>query len=109
MTPVIDSDALNELVRRIRAVVKPVRIILFGSVAKGKVGPDSDIDVLVVVPDGEKCRQTAQTIYRNLLGFGIATDVVVATPMILKEYGESSAFVYRQALAEGRELFRAAA
>ena len=45
-----DQEILDELVRRILAVTQPIKIILFGSAARGAMGADSDIDVLVVVP-----------------------------------------------------------
>jgi Nucleotidyltransferase domain len=33
------------------AYFKPRRVILFGSAARGEAGPDSDIDLLVIVDD----------------------------------------------------------
>ena len=47
-----DPKILDDLVRRIVEVAHPRQIILFGSAARGDMGPQSDIDVLVVVPDG---------------------------------------------------------
>jgi predicted nucleotidyltransferase len=47
-----DPQILNDLVRRIVEVVQPQRIILFGSAVRGDMRPDSDIDILVAVPDG---------------------------------------------------------
>jgi predicted nucleotidyltransferase len=46
------SKVVDELVRRIVEEVHPLRIILFGSAVRGKVGPNSDIDLLVVMPQG---------------------------------------------------------
>jgi len=43
---------LDDLVRRIRTVIEPKRILLFGSAARGTMGPDSDLDVLVVAEEG---------------------------------------------------------
>ena len=40
---------LPSIVNEIVAAVSPVRIILFGSVARGDAGPDSDIDLFVVL------------------------------------------------------------
>lgn len=42
---------LAEIVRRLVAAYQPERIYLFGSVARGDNGPDSDYDLLVIVPD----------------------------------------------------------
>lgn len=38
------------VVREIVAAVAPVKVLLFGSVARGDDGPDSDIDLMVVLP-----------------------------------------------------------
>ena len=43
----VSEEILQEIVRRIVAAVRPDRIILFGSAARGKMGPNSDVDLLV--------------------------------------------------------------
>jgi predicted nucleotidyltransferase len=102
-----DANILDDLVRRILAVVQPQRMILFGSAARGEMRPDSDIDILVVVPDSTPRRQTAQTIYRHLLGLPAAVDVVVATESDLHQYGDNFSLVYYPALCEGRAIYAA--
>ncbi len=97
----------TDLVKRIVASAHPQRIILFGSTASGTAGKHSDIDVLIVMPDGTHRRKTAQRIYRGLLGFGLPVDVVVATPSDLEKYRDSPALVYREALRRGIELYAA--
>ena len=103
----IADQRASELVKRIVEAVHPLRIVLFGSTARGDAGRYSDIDVLVVMPEGTHRRETARTIYRNLLGSGLPVDVVVATSADLEKYGDSPALVYREALREGRELYAA--
>ncbi|MGQ9688336.1 MAG: nucleotidyltransferase domain-containing protein [Desulfobaccales bacterium] len=46
-----DDQVLAEMVRRLREAFQPERIYLFGSKARGESGPDSDYDLLIVVPD----------------------------------------------------------
>ena len=104
-----DTQLLNELVRRIVAAVHPLRIILFGSAARGEMGPDSDLDVLVVMPDGVHRRQTAQQIRRHLMGLGFAKDIVVVTERDIAECGANPYLIIKPALAEGKELYHAAA
>lgn len=41
----------SELLDPVVAFFQPRRVILFGSVARGDAGPDSDIDLLVIVDD----------------------------------------------------------
>jgi predicted nucleotidyltransferase len=38
-----------ELLDPVVAYFQPCRVIVFGSVARGEAGPDSDIDLLVIV------------------------------------------------------------
>ena len=98
---------IDDLVQRIVEVVHPRRIILFGSAARGDMGPDSDIDILVVVPDGTHQQHTAQTIYRHLIGLRATVDVVVATESDLQQYGDNFSLVYYPALREGRAIYAA--
>ena len=103
-----DAAVVRELVRRIVEVVQPLRIVLFGSAARGELGPNSDLDVLVVMPNGRHRRQTAHQIYRNMWGLGHAKDIVVVTQSDVEEYGSDPYMIIRIALQEGRELYRAA-
>jgi predicted nucleotidyltransferase len=47
----MEDNDLNEILRRLVAAYQPERIYLFGSAARGEARPDSDYDLLVVVPD----------------------------------------------------------
>ena len=101
------KEQLDDLIERVIAAVHPLRILLFGSTAREEAGRFSDIDLLIIVPDGSHRRKTAQLIYRHLLGFVIPVDVVVATPSDLEKYKDSPGLIYREALREGRELYAA--
>lgn len=94
-----------ELTRRIVALAHPLRIILFGSAARGEMGPDSDLDVLVVMPKDASHKETLDTLYRELR-IGFATDLLVITEGGLTEHGDKPWMVYREALREGKELYR---
>jgi predicted nucleotidyltransferase len=98
---------LDELVQRIVATVRPVRIILFGSAARGEMTTDSDVDVLVVMPEGTPQRRTAQELHRHFIGLPFPVDVIVATPSQLQRHRENIGLIYRTILDEGRELYAA--
>ena len=51
------ARAIDELVTQVVRAVSPLKIILFGSAARGQAGPDSDIDLLVVMPEGTHRRR----------------------------------------------------
>ena len=102
-----DQQQLNELVRRVVEAVHPLRIIVFGSAARGKMGPDSDVDLLVVMPEGTHRLDTMGYLYRVVRGVGVPFDVVVVTPRDLEKYGDRPGLIYMTALREGREVYAA--
>jgi predicted nucleotidyltransferase len=102
-----EPEVIQELVRRLVEVAHPVRILLFGSAARGEMRPESDLDVLVIVPDGVHRRKTAQRISRCLIGFPVATDIVVATESDLQQYQDNFSLVYYPAVREGKEIYAA--
>ena len=98
---------LEALVRGIVEVAKPERIILFGSGARGDMGPDSDLDVLVVKSGVEHRRRLAQEIYMNLSGVGMGVDVIVLTPEDIEAQRGSVGSIVGPALEEGRVIYGA--
>ncbi|MDD3927940.1 MAG: nucleotidyltransferase domain-containing protein [bacterium] len=98
---------IHEIVKRVIATASPLKIILFGSAARGEMGPNSDLDILVVMPTGAHRRQTAQKIYRSLIGVGFAADIVVVTEEDIERFKDSDATVIRPAIEEGQVLYAA--
>lgn len=96
---------LNEVTLRIVKVAKPLRVLLFGSAARGRMTKDSDLDVLVIVHGPTHRRHMAQKIYRNLHGIDIAVDIIVATEEDLQKYGRRAGMILKPALREGRVLY----
>lgn len=104
---IVDQSTLDDIIRRVVEAADPERIILFGSAARGEMGPHSDIDLLVV-RDGVHRRELAGRIYRNLVGVGSAVDVTVVTPEDLERYRDSHALIVKPALREGSVVYEAA-
>lgn len=103
-----DRAILDELVRRITTSMQPLRIILFGSAARGEMGPNSDLDLLIVVPNGSDCRALARTLYRRLRGLGYAKDILVVQESDVENHGDNPFLIIYSALREGKELYHAA-
>ncbi|MFC1525448.1 nucleotidyltransferase domain-containing protein [Candidatus Latescibacterota bacterium] len=71
---------LRVVVERLLHAYRPERIYLFGSAARGDGGPDSDYDLLLVVPDDAAPeRRDSHLAYDVLWGTGTAADVLVWT------------------------------
>ena len=101
------SKIIDELVQRIVEEVHPLRIILFGSAARGKMEPNSDIDLLVVMPEGVHRRRIAQLLYQKVTRLGVPFDILVATPGDLQKHKDKIGLIYRTILQEGREVYAA--
>ena len=75
-----EMEALVGIVERLVEAYQPERVYLFGSQARGDAGPDSDFDLLVVVPDEAPAeRRRSRLAYEVLRGTGTAADVLVWT------------------------------
>lgn len=96
---------IAEMVRRIVAGWDPERIILFGSHARGTAGPDSDVDLLVVMRLNGNRRDIRLGIRRALSGMGLPKDVLVVTPEEVEQYRECAGTIIRAALREGKVLY----
>ncbi len=104
----ITQETLNEIVRRVVKAAQPDRIILFGSAARGTMGPHSDIDLLVIKRGNFHRRQLAAEIHGHLSDVDYPFDVIVATPEDVERYGHSHALVLKPALQEGKIVYDAA-
>lgn len=99
---------LNEIVRRLVQAYHPERIYLFGSHARGEAGPDSDYDLMVVVPDFAPADQRRSRLaYEALWGTGTAADVLVWTRQAFDERRHLRASLPATVLSEGRLLYGA--
>lgn len=79
-SPSADDPILTEVIRRLRELYRPDQIYLFGSTARGESGPDSDYDLMVIVPDSTPASlRDSGRAYKAIWRLGVATDVLVWT------------------------------
>lgn len=101
MTAVTES-VISEMVERLVREFDPLRIVLFGSHARGEATRHSDIDLLVVMPNDVDRRKAPVSMLVALADLPIAKDVVVTTPAEIARRGDLVGTVLRPALREGR-------
>ena len=104
MDGTLDHAVLDEVIRRVVEVAKPERIILFGSAARGRMAPNSDVDLLVV-RSGVNALDLMGDIYLNLRGVGAAVDAVVVSAEDVERYRDSHGMVIREAMHNGRVVY----
>jgi len=103
----VAERTLKKIIRRIVKVAKPERIIMFGSAAKGQMGPNSDVDLLVIKRGKFHRGRLTDRIYVNMHGVGQAVDVIVVTPEDVERYKDCFALVIYPAVREGKVVYAA--
>ena len=96
---------IHEKVDSIIKHFNPVKIILFGSFARGTPDRWSDMDLLVV-QDSIKKGENFPIDIKNAVGFnGMADDILTITPKELDRLKDDVGFVYYYILREGKILY----
>ena len=81
----ISLQSIRNVTRRIAEEFQPEKIVLFGSYAYGTPGPDSDVDLLVVMDTSLSSREQRLEISRVLSPRPFPMDILVRTPKDLAE------------------------
>lgn len=102
------AKVIDEAVRGIVEEVHPLQIVVFGSAARGDASPDSDLDLLVVVPDGSDRLQTAYRLHHRLRKLDCAKDIIVALESDVETLRDNPTMVIHTAFSEGKVVYSAA-
>lgn len=104
-----DVDAvIRAMARDIVDAVHPEEIVLFGSRARGASGQDSDVDLLVVLPDAAisgRRRQVSGDLYRRLMAYPVSKDLLVCGRTEVERWRHVRGHVIEAGLREGRRLY----
>jgi predicted nucleotidyltransferase len=99
------TKQVQRMVNRIVKEFQPERVILFGSHARGEGGPDSDVDLLIVMPVEGSKRDKAIEIGVALHDVRIPKDIIVTTPEEFEWRKEIAGTIERPAVMEGMTLY----
>ena len=99
------EQKLKEITEKIVKEYQPEKIILFGSHATGTAGPDSDVDLLVIMaPNKSRAAQEIE-IRMALRHYRLPKDVIVTTPEDFAWRRKIPGTIERPAAREGRVLY----
>ena len=104
--PVVQKK-IEEMVRRIVERFHPDQIILFGSYARGEAGPNSDVDLLIVMPVSGSKRVAQLQVRLALHDIRLPKDVIVVTPDQFERQRDIPGTIIRPAFLEGKVLYAA--
>jgi predicted nucleotidyltransferase len=101
----VKRKVLADVIRCVVEAAQPDKIILFGSAARGEMGPNSDLDLLVIKGGKFNHWRLLTDIYRHLRGADAAVDVVLVTPEDVERYRDTHCLVICPALKEGKVVY----
>jgi predicted nucleotidyltransferase len=102
------SREIRKMVNRIVKEFRPERIILFGSHARGEGTPDSDVDLLVIMPVEGSRREKQVEVRTALHDIPVPMDIIVTTPEDFDWRKKYPGTIERPAFLEGRVLYERA-
>jgi uncharacterized protein len=97
--------AIDRMVKRIVARFQPEQVILFGSHARGEAGPDSDVDLLVVLDFEGSAFEKGLEIRLALHDFVLPNDIIVTTPEAFAWRKDIVGTIEWPATREGKVLY----
>ncbi len=102
------AKTLPQAVKRIVSVLKPEKIILFGSYAYGNPTHDSDVDLFVIMETNGKHKEKHREISMLLYPRQFPVDIIVRTPKEVDEAlrgGVDNGFFIREIIKKGKVLY----
>ena len=104
-----NDPVIQDILKAILESVDPEQVILFGSAARGELGPDSDVDLIVVEKEssfqgGSRWAESSK-IRRALWGIAVPIDVLLFTPEGVEKWKDSTNHVIARSMREGRVLY----
>ncbi|MBL7063285.1 MAG: nucleotidyltransferase domain-containing protein [Anaerolineae bacterium] len=105
----VTSKVVAEMVTRIREAVRPSKIVLFGSQARGEARPGSDLDLLIIAPSTLPRWRRTPPLYRLLAGMGVPKDIVWWTSEEVEEWRGVKSHFINTAMREGKVLYEKSA
>lgn len=100
----VSRPRIDEAVRRIVDSVKPLRVVAFGSWARGDSRPDSDLDLIVIL-DESSDQVAAREIYQTLDGVAMSMDIITATVEAHERFKKSVNSVHYDIQRDGMLLY----
>lgn len=101
------NTEIQNIIQQLVRVYKPQKIILFGSLATGKINPGSDIDLFIIKRDVPNLGVERIRELESLIKYRLATDFIVYKPEEVEERLKLGDPFIRNIFQEGQVLYDA--
>lgn len=95
---------LSKVVSALRLKYHPEKIILFGSLADGKVGPWSDIDLLIIKETNKRYFDRVKDVV-SICDYDVGIDFLIWTPEELEDEADDNLFIREEVLKRGKVIY----
>jgi len=104
-TPLVPPELLNRVVEYFH----PRRVVLFGSSARGESGPDSDIDLLVILDDHAPAdKLTLRAGWESRRGYDRPVDVIPVRESVYSRRAKIAGTLAYEAEIDGISVYERA-
>jgi len=100
-----DNMIIKKITDKIKKVVDPEKIILFGSYAIGKQKKESDLDILIIMNSSLPRYKRSVPVYKALAGVLISKDIIVYTPEEVEDWKDVPQAFVTTAISKGKVLY----
>jgi len=104
LLPIDTEELLGRMTADIVAAMDPLRVILFGSRARGEAKAGSDVDLIVVEEDVSHRRNRVGVLVRLLSKYALPADVLLYSREEFEHWRDRRNHVLYRATREGRVL-----
>ncbi|MEK9138861.1 MAG: nucleotidyltransferase domain-containing protein [Bacteroidota bacterium] len=101
----ISRKVIRSIVDDIVREIKPHKVILFGSYARGKATPDSDLDIFVVASLRGTSSQRIRRVRGAITSSGFGLDVVVRSPRQIRKSLSGRNWFVQEVFEQGKVLY----
>ena len=103
----IPAERINQAIKIVVETAHPIKVILFGSYARGTAGEQSDIDICVIEDQKQLSDRHSESVRlrRALSPLRIPVDIVVHSSQAVQEWGEVPGTLINRILREGKVLY----
>ena len=103
----VDDKTLQMIVDRIVEEIKPQKIILFGSLARGEANAWSDVDLMIIQETDLPRHRRYANVSRLFWGLGIPMDILVYTPEEFEQFQDVPGSLSYTIAHEGEVVYAA--
>lgn len=102
----VTPEKVQAAIEQIIELASPPKIILFGSYVRGEANLNSDVDILVTVPDTvDNPRKESIRLQRALRDLLMRMDILVVPESQWERFKDTPGLIYREAHTSGRVVY----